>query len=355
MSKKKHYTYRSPKRSRVRAFFLVVGLIVVILVLASVWLRHIYTENLKPVSNSSSNNLVIIPKGASLPTISKILKASGVIRTTWAFEWYVRNDNYARDNIEAGTYYVRPSQSVQQIVTQLTNGQTAKNLVIILPGQRIDQIKAVLIHDGFSEELVEQALNAAQYQSKYSMFATKPANANLEGFLYPDSFEKDPTTTATEIINELLAEMQAKLTQDIVNGMAAQGLNIYQGVTLASIVEQEVNKPSDLPIVAQVFISRLHAGMNLGSDVTAYYGSIVAGQSPSLTYNSPYNTLINTGLPPGPISNVSQSYLQAVAHPATTNYLYFVTGDNGTTYYATTLQQHNAQTTQYCQQKCSGP
>ena len=355
MSRKKHYSYRSPKRSRVRAFFLGVGLIVVILVIASVWIRHIYTENLKPVSSSSSNNLVIIPKGSSLPAISKILKTSGVIRTTWSFEWYVRNDNYARDNIEAGTYYIRPSQSVQEIVTQLTNGQTAKNLVTILPGQRIDQIEAVLIHDGFSENSVETAMNAEQYQTKYPMFQTKPATANLEGFLYPDSFEKDPTTTASTIINESLTEMQAKLTPEIVSGMAAQGLNIYQGVTLASIIEQEVNKPSDLPIVAQVFISRLHSGMNLGSDVTAYYGSIVAGQPPSLTYNSPYNTLINTGLPPGPISNVSQNYLEAVAHPATTNYLYFVTGDNGTTYYATTLQEHNAQTAQYCQQKCSGP
>jgi UPF0755 protein len=93
--------------------------------------------------------------------------------------------------------------------------------------------------------------------------------------------------------------------------------------------------------------------MDLGSDVTAFYGAIVAGQPPSLTYNSPYNTLINSGLPPGPISNVSAPYLQAVAHPASTNYLYFVTGDNGVTYFSTTLSQHNQQIQQYCQKLCT--
>lgn len=196
-------------------------------------------------------------------------------------------------------------------------------------------------------------MNAAQYQNKYSMFANKPAGTTLEGFLYPDSFEKDPTTKVSNIITESLTEMQEKLTPDIVSGFAQQGLNIYQGVTLASIVEQEVNKPVDKPIVAQVFISRLHAGMNLGSDVTAYYGSLLAGQTPSLSYDSPYNTLLNPGLPPGPISNVDETYLEAVAHPANSNYLYFVTGDNGVTYYSQTLQEHDAQTQQYCQKLCS--
>ena len=82
-------------------------------------------------------------------------------------------------------------------------------------------------------------------------------------------------------------------------------------------------------------------------------GAIVAGQPPSLTYDSAYNTLLYPGLPPGPISNVSESYLQAVAHPANTNYLYFVTGDNGITYYSTTLQEHNSQVQEYCQKLCA--
>jgi len=128
---------------------------------------------------------------------------------------------------------------------------------------------------------------------------------------------------------------------------------VYQGLTLASIVEQEVNKPTDQTQVAQVFLSRLKSGMTLGSDVTANYGAIEAGQSPKLSYDSPYNTLIHTGLPPTPISTINTGALNAAAHPATTNWLYFVTGDDGTTYYSTTLQDHQTQTQQYCHKLCS--
>ncbi|MGH7238313.1 MAG: endolytic transglycosylase MltG, partial [Candidatus Saccharimonadales bacterium] len=111
--------------------------------------------------------------------------------------------------------------------------------------------------------------------------------------------------------------------------------------------------PADRAQVAQVFLKRLKIGMPLGSDVTAYYGAIAAGQTPSVNYDSPYNTLLHKGLPPGPISAVSDGSLNAVAHPASTNWLYFVTGDNGQTYYSNTLEQHNAQTSTYCHQKCA--
>jgi UPF0755 protein len=93
--------------------------------------------------------------------------------------------------------------------------------------------------------------------------------------------------------------------------------------------------------------------MDLQSDVTAFYGAILAGQPPSVSYDSSYNTYLHPGLPPGPISNVSQSSLNAVAHPANTTWLYFVAGDNGTVYFSQTAQQHQAQVEEYCKQLCS--
>jgi cell division protein YceG involved in septum cleavage len=92
--------------------------------------------------------------------------------------------------------------------------------------------------------------------------------------------------------------------------------------------------------------------MMLGSDVTADYGSIVANHTPSLSYDSPYNTLLHTGLPPTPISTVNASALNAATHPAATNWLYFVTGDNGTTYFSNTLPQQQANTAAYCHKLC---
>jgi UPF0755 protein len=139
--------------------------------------------------------------------------------------------------------------------------------------------------------------------------------------------------------------MQHHLTTDIRNGFAAQGLSVYQGVTLASMVEKEVSKPGDRAQVAQVFISRLRQGMRLGSDVTVFYAR-------SINDNS-YDTTTHTGLPPGPIAAVSDGALQAASHPAGSNWLYFVTGDDGTTYFSQTFEQHQEYVQKYCHKLCS--
>jgi UPF0755 protein len=147
--------------------------------------------------------------------------------------------------------------------------------------------------------------------------------------------------------------MAKYLTPSVRSAFAAQGLSAYQGIILASIVEKEVSKPSDRAQVAQVFLSRLKQDMMLGSDVTAYYGAIVAGKEPSVTYDSAYNTRIHKGLPAGPISNVSENSLQAIASPAGTDWLYFVAGDDGNTYFSKTLEEHEALTQQHCHALCS--
>jgi UPF0755 protein len=352
MANKKHYVHSEYTKKRLKLLYIVIVAVIVVLVGAVLILRQDYNSNIKALSSNGNPIEVTIKPGSSLPEIASKLKTADVIKSVWAFEWYVRNDGYASQYIEAGTYDLRQSQDVANIVLELTNGKQASNLVTILPGQRIDQIETSLIRDGFSKTAVVNALQLSNYVNKYSMLQYAPSDATLEGFLYPDSFSRDSSTTVADIVNESLAEMQSKLTPSIVAGFATNGLNVYQGITIASIVEQEVSQVSIKPTVAQVFISRYKLGMPLGSDVTAYYGSIVAGLAPSLSYNSPYNTLINVGLPPGPISNVSESSLEAVAHPSDTNYLYFVSGDNGTTYFSTTIAEHDAQTAEYCTKLC---
>jgi UPF0755 protein len=225
--------------------------------------------------------------------------------------------------------------------------------VTILPGQRIDQIRDTLIKAGFSASDVSAALDPSSYAGNPAL-ADNPAGASLEGFLYPDSFQKTTNTRPQVIVQESLNETAQHLTPNVRAAFAGEGLSVYQGVTLASIVEQEVSKDSDRAQAAQVFLSRIKQGISLGSDVTAFYGAIVAGKTPSTTYDSPYNTLLHKDLPPGPISNVNDSSLNAVAHPAHTNWLYFVSGDNGNTYFSNTLDQQQANTQQYCHKLCSG-
>jgi len=346
------YTVRTHKHRWPRRLVITLITATVLVITATAFVRHAYFNDLRPVSSTPGHaKLVTVSEGSSVDDIATELKGSGIIRSAWAFKLYVSSKN-VRDSLEAGTYSFESGESVADIVSQLTHGKVATDLVTILPGQRLDQIKATLLSYGFSESDVDAALDSSNHLANPAL-VDKPNGADLEGYIYPDSYQKTSTTTAQQIIEEALSEMNQQLTPDIQSAFAQEGLSTYQGIILASMVEQEVSDQSDRNQVAQVFITRLHDGMTLGSDVTAYYGAILAGKAPSTTYDSPYNTLIHPGLPPTPISNVSASSLEAVAHPATTGWLYFVTGDDGVTHFSTTLQQQEANTAAFCHKLCA--
>lgn len=314
--------------------------------------QYLYTQNLKPLNGSQKQVQVTIPSGSTVSEIAQELEDKGVIRANWAFEWYVRT-NGLRERLQAGTYGLRPNQSVQEIADAMTNGKIQTDLVTILPGQRLGQIRSSLINNsGFSEAAVDAALQPSQYIN-HPALVDKPLKASLEGYLYPESYQKTAETTPKEIITAALDQMQTHLTPEVRTAFAKRGLTVHEGVTMASIVEQEVSNESDRPKVAQVFLTRQSIGMMLGSDVTAFYGAIIAGEEPTVFYDSPYNTRLYEGIPPGPISNVSESSLRAVANPAKTDYLYFVAGDDGNTYFSRTNDEHEALTEKHCKKLCA--
>jgi UPF0755 protein len=335
-----------------RPVWLLIAVILVLTIAGMVTAKHVYDRDIQPVSSSQQTQIFKVAKGSSVKQIAVNLENAHLIKSAWAFQVYVhRNDLTAK--LQAGTYALSPSESVKQIVGILSNGRTTVQLVTILPGRRIDQVRADLINSGFDPTAVDAALNPAQYKD-LPVMSIAPAGVNtLEGLLWPDSWQRDATTGPDYIIRQSLKAMGDHLTPDVQSAFAAQGLDTYQGLILASIVVQEVNRPADQAQAAQVFLSRLRAGSMLGSDVTARYGAIVAGKSPNnLSYDSPYNTHLHAGLPPTPISSINLSSLQAAAHPASTSWLYFVTGDDGVTHFSTNLQDHQALTKQYCHKLC---
>lgn len=340
------------KKNRLpRRVGLLLTTLVVLVIAGAVVSNHVYNLDLQPVSNNPKSKIFTVSQGSSVRQIANSLQKDGLIRSSWAFQLYLHSRELS-SRLQAGTYALSPNQDMASIVTTLTKGRVATMLVTIYPGRRIDQVRADLINDGFAPAAVDQALNPAQY-ADLPVMAFKPADVTtLEGLLWPDSFQKDSTTPPSYIIRESLTETGDHLTADVQAAFAAEGLTTYQGLTLASMVEQEANNAGDRAQVAQVFLSRLKAGSTLGSDVTANYGAVEAGLPPSLSYDSPYNTLKHNGLPPTPISSVSASSLAAAAHPAGTGWLYFVTGDNGTTYFSTNLQDHQALTQKYCHKLC---
>jgi UPF0755 protein len=343
---------RHASKSRIpRRVWLLLAVLIALCVGGAAVAHRTYNQNLKPVSASQEVKIVTVEQGSTVKKIAADLEAAGLIRSAWAFELYTHREQLT-DKLQAGTYALSPNLGTEKIAGVLTKGKVATRLVTILPGRRIDQVRADFINDGFAPAAVDAALDPKQYADLPVLSYAPQGVATLEGLLWPDSYQRDPTTDPAVIIRQSLIAMGEELTPAIQEGFARQGLTVYQGLILTSVVLQEVNKPVDQAQAAQVFLSRLREGSRLGSDVTAFYGSVAAGRSPSLTYDSPYNTLINTGLPPTPISTINSTSLVAATNPAATDWRYFVAGDDGTTHFSKTFEEHQALIDKYCTTLC---
>lgn len=340
------------RRSRIpRRLLIVAAVLVVALIIAAIGVRFVYNQNLQPVSSSQQTEVVTIESGSSVKEIATLLAEAGVIRGAWVFEWYVHSEQLT-NKLQAGTYAFSPSQPLRDIASTLTKGKVETALVTIVPGSRIDQVRARLINDGYTPAVVDEALQPDQYRDLPVMSYVPAGTKTLEGLLFPESFQRDNTDDPRPIIRQSLQLMGQKITPDMQASFASRGLTVYQGLIIASMVETEVPNQGERDQTAQVFLSRLKIDMSLGSDVTANYGAILDGKEPSVNYDSPYNTRKYKGLPPGPVSIVSEGSLQAVANPAATNWLYFVSGDDGITRFQETYDQHQKDTQTYCTKLC---
>ena len=229
--------------SRVRRWpkrILYTALTLLILLVGSVIAIHaVYDASLRPVSNDKTKKTFVVIPNESVKSISSTLHKKGLIRQTWAFERYV-SDKKLGSQLQAGTYRFSPSESAKQIAQEMADGKVAVDLIVLLPGQRLDQLKQAFVRAKFDPQAVEAAFQPDQYADSPAL-ADKPKSASLEGFLYPDSYQKDANTDPHIIVRDALAEMTKHLTPDIRAGFASHGLTVYQGVTMASIVEREVS------------------------------------------------------------------------------------------------------------------
>lgn len=335
MPAKFNYNYLGRRRRIKKTAAITLVVIILVLIGVAAIVRKTYNDNLKPLSPDNQEIVVTIEPGSAPSDIAAHLESKGVIRSDWAFEWYVRTHNL-REELKAGTYVLMPSQSVPEIVDHLVEGKIATDLVTILPGKRLEQIRIDFIEAGFSPKEVDAALEPGQYAS-HPALTDKPKNASLEGYLYPESFQKTAETKLKDIIRLSLDEMQARLTPSVRQAFSEHGLSLHEAVTLASIIELEVDSPEDRAKVAQVFLKRLDIGMRLQSNATDEYAAA----------NPDYDTYEIKGLPPGPVSNVTESSLRALAYPAQTDWLYFVSGNDCVTRFSSTDAEHEQLKSRY--------
>ncbi len=232
----------------------------------------------------------------------------------------------------------------------------------IRPGETIFDIKKNLKDAGYGSEEIEEAF-AYDYSDEegLSFLKSRPAVATLEGYLYGETHEFYRSSTVKDILRTFLRGMGEVISKNnLETRYAEHGLSLYEGITLASIVQKEA-APAEQATVAQVFLTRLDIGMGLGSDVTVRYAldvldpdrEVYSDNQAALEIDSCYNTRKYGGLPCGPISNPALSALLAVAEPTDSEYLFFLTGDDGVMYYIYTAGEHAENARLYCQELCN--
>lgn len=339
-----------PKKKRHIVRWIVVGIASLLVFFAAgsvLW----YQFSLMPVNTQdTSRTRIKVDEGMTPSAIGKLLESNKLIRSQYAFDIYTRLTG-TRSKLQAGSYRLSPSESMQTIVNDLVAGRIDEFALTFLPGATVQEDKDALVKSGYEKADVDAAFGKVY---DHPLFATRPSGADLEGYIYGETYKFNGDTTLEQILTKTFDEYYQVIKEnDLVAKFKKQGLTLYQGITLASIVQREVPGSVDQRQVAQIFLKRLKIDMPLGSDVTYHYAADKLGVEPSPSLESPYNTRIHKGLPPGPIATPGLSALMAVADPASGDYLYFLSGDDDKTYYAKTEQEHQANIENHCKIKCS--
>jgi len=291
------------------------------------WYDGLLTQ---PLDLSGAEQSFTIEAGESANSVASQLQSAGLIRDAEAFRSYLIYSGLDT-SIQAGEYQLSTAMSALDIAHELQDATPEDVPFVILPGWRVEEIAESLSTSGLPVTY-DEFLEAAKMPPQEFDFLSGVSSA--EGFLYPDTYIFHRTTSsAEEMISEMVRNFAARLTLDLRNGFDRQGLTVYQAVTLASMVEREAVKEEEQTLIASVYINRLNIGMKMEADPTVQYaiGYNFLQQTwwtnplnlLDLEVNSVYNTYRYDGLPPTPIANPGLGALRAVAFPAETTYYYF--------------------------------
>jgi len=304
----------------------------------------------KPYGSIPAEGVYVdIPHGSSQRAVARLLQNSGVIRNSVAFELYARR--HPKRLLEAGEYLFDHPLTGKEVFWKLANGEVYQNPFTVREGETIFDIAHDL--EAAKYMTADDFLKAAQ--DPMLIKDLFPEAKTLEGFLFPATYNLPKHTTPAD----LAAMMVRKFREALLNVMPDRGkaadpaASLGSVVTLASLVERETPKPGERLLVAGVFTNRLNKDMPLQCDPTVIYALEQDGRYKGtltlkdLRIDSPYNTYVYRGLPPGPIGNPGEVALRAAAHPAETDFLYFVANTQGGHFFAATLAEHNKNVAKY--------
>ncbi|MHA0855635.1 endolytic transglycosylase MltG [Paenibacillus sp. CMAA1364] len=331
----------------------VVGIMVALLILV-VGVAALYVKNsLEPVQETDNPVAFTIERGMGTIRIAELLQEKKLIKNDLLFMAYLKWKAQG-SRFQAGNYSIAPGATNDELIAMFNNGDVVKEEMVkftIPEGYTVEQIAKKLDKDGVgdAEVLLELANHSSNADPVFlDSIATQPEIKHvLEGYLFPETYELKKGITEADIIKAMTAQLQQKLAtlENWEQKMKDKGLTLHELLTIASLVEREVVVDSERALVAGIIYNRLDAGQKLEIDATVQYALDQPKERlfyKDLEIDSPYNTYLVKGLPPGPICNPSLASIEAALEPQTSEYFFYVTKKDGSKehLFAKTYKEH---------------
>jgi UPF0755 protein len=329
-----------------RLLLVAAAVIVTLVAVGAVWLLLGAEQPYK--GYDAAEQFVEIPPGAGPAAIGRRLTAAGVVRDEASFRIALWRSGQAR-RLQAGEYRFDRAMSAREVIDKLVRGEVFTRPVTFPEGLTMRQMSQIYERDGVgsASDFMRAAQNVELIRD------IDPGARDLEGYLFPNTYSLPRKSSAADLIERMVTAFRDALTPELVERAAVRGLSVREFVTFASLVEKETAKSEERPVVAAVYANRLKIGMGMQCDPTVIYALERAGRytgnltREDLKVDSPYNTYRYAGLPPGPIASPGRASLEAAANPAAVPYLYFVSRNDGSHVFSTTLDEHNRNVFEY--------
>lgn len=318
----------------------VVSLLVALVVVAGFFGYQLFKA---PVGQDTTEIIFDVAPGVTLHQIAVELQNKGLVRNAKAFQFYAKFKGQA-SKFKVGEYALTAAMTPDQIMSVLVSGKSVARSITIAEGLSIFAIADLFEKDsiGTRDEFLKLVRNQ---DFIFSLLGERLPS--LEGYLFPETYKVTKFEGTKSVVTQMVKRFLS-VWKDFAPQASQMGWTRNQVIILASIVEKETGASFERPIVSSVFHNRLKKNMRLQTDPTIMYGiALKTGHEPTniskadLLNPGPYNSYTNSGLPPTPIANPGREAIDAVLHPAQTDYLYFVSQNNGTHVFSETLEKHN--------------
>ena len=332
----------------------IVGLLAIVALVGAAWM---FVSLGRPYKGyAGAEQFVEIPPGSGSVSMGRRLAEAGVVRSATSFRFAVWMRGSGR-RLQAGEYRFDRPMSTTEVVDKIARGDVNVRAITFREGLTVREMASLFESGGFGQasDFMAASKNAALIND------VDPSANDLEGYLFPDTYTLPRSTTAKQLVDRMVERFRKALTPEVRRQAAERGLSVRELVTLASLVEKETGKAEERPVVAGVYSNRLKIGMGLQCDPTVIYALILAGRydgnirKGDLQIDSPYNTYRYAGLPPGPIAAPGEASLRAAAQPADVPYLYFVSRNDGSHVFSTTLDEHNRNVNEFQRRRPNKP